>query len=458
MAGTISVGGLATGLDTNSIIDQLVALEKQPLDLLQTQRDGIVAQQTALQTFNTKILAFLSAVDKVRDNGDVIARKATSSNTSVLTVAADGTAAPGITSITVTALAQGAIATSANGKTSATSTIATGAGFFTFHVGAGHDQQIAIDATTTLQGLATKINALGAGVSATVVNTGTAAAPDYRVRIASADTGASQAITITADDTNLGVAVTQQAGNAQFNVTGFAAPLSREHNTFNDVIPGVNVTLLGNGGPVSVSVATDSDQVTANVQSVVDAFNDVVNFVASQSQVTQDTSSNDHSVTAGPLAFDGTVRSVLSGLHGVLSNAVSGLSGNLSLLAQVGITTKQDGTLAFDETKLASAISQDESSVDKLFSGSGTVGGVADRLHDYLTALTGTNSLIATRNKSITDQIASIDDQLDAGQRHIDDFEAGLRQQFTNLELIVNTLKSQGSFLLNALGVGGTSG
>ena len=134
------------------------------------------------------------------------------------------------------------------------------------------------------------------------------------------------------------------------------------------------------------------------------------------------------------------------------------MSGNLSLLAQVGITTKQDGTLDFDQTKLASAISQDESSVDKLFSGSGTVGGVADRLHDYLTALTGTNSLIATRNKSITDQIASIDDQLAAGQRHIDDFAAGLRQQFTNLELIVNTLKSQGSFLLNALGVGGTSG
>ncbi len=458
MAGTITVGGLATGLDTNSIIDQLVALEQQPLNLLQTRRDSVVAQQTALQTFNSKILAFLSAVDKVRDSGDVIARKATSSNTSVLTVAADGTAAPGTTSITVTALAQGAIATSANGKASPFATVATGAGFFTFHVGTGPDKQVAVDATTTLQDLASKINALGVGVSATAVNTGTAAAPDYRLRIASSDTGASQAITITADDTNLGVAVTQQAGNAQFNVTGFATPLSREHNTFSDVIPGVNVTLLANGGPVSVSVATDSNQVTANVQSVVDAFNDVVNFVSSQSQVTQDTTSSDHNVTAGPLAFDGTVRTVLSGLHGVLSNAVSGLGGSLSLLAQIGVTTNQDGTLAFDQSKLATALSQDERSVDVLFSGSGSVGGVADRLHDYLTALTGVNSLIATRNKAISDQISSIDDQLAAGQRHIDAFTAGLRQTFSNLELVVNTLKSQGSFLLNSLGVGGTSG
>src|SRR5947207_6833709 len=100
MPGTISIGGIASGLDTNSIIDQLVALEKQPLNILQAKRDSVVAQQTALQTFNTKILAFLSAVDKVRDNGDVIARKATSSNTGVLAVTADGTAAPGTTSIT----------------------------------------------------------------------------------------------------------------------------------------------------------------------------------------------------------------------------------------------------------------------------------------------------------------------------------------------------------------------
>jgi flagellar hook-associated protein 2 len=455
MAGSISVGGLATGLDTNSIIAQLVALEKQPLDLLQTQRDTVVAQQTALQTFNTKILAFLSAVDKVRDNGAVITRTASSSDASVLTATANGTASPGTTSITVTSLARGAIATSAHTATSATSTIATGAGFFTFHVGTGHDQPIAIDATTTLEGLATKINGLGAGVGASVVNVGTAASPDFRLRIATADTGASQAVTIVTDNTTLGVAVTQQAANAQFTVTGFTDPLSREHNTFDDVIPGVNIALLKEGGPVTVSVATDPSAVSTNVQSVVDAFNDVVNYVNSQSQVTQDTSATDHAVTAGPLAFDGTVRTILSGLHGVVSNAVSGLSGNLSLLAQVGVTTNRDGTLAFDSTKLTDALSKDESSVDALFGGSGAVGGVADRLHEYLTALTGTNSIIDTRNKSITDQIASIDDQLAQGQRHIDDFETSLRQQFTNLELTVNTLKSQGSFLLNSLGVSG---
>ncbi|HEY2385347.1 MAG TPA: flagellar filament capping protein FliD [Candidatus Binatia bacterium] len=454
MAGTITVGGLATGLDTSSIISQLVALESQPLNQLQTQRDGVAAQQSALQTLNSKVLAFLTAVDKVRDNGDVIARQATSSNTAVLTATASGTAAPGTTSINVTALAQGAIATSSVGALSATSTVTAGAGSFTFRVGSGQNQTIAIDATTTLQGLATKINGLAAGVSASVVNAGTAASPDYRLRIASTDTGASQALTIVQDDTTLGVTVTQQAANSQFTVTGFTDPLSREHNTFDDVIPGVSVTLLDRG-PATVTVGTDTASVNSNVQSVVNAFNDVINYVNSQSQVRQDTTATDHSVTAGPLAFDGTVRSIVSGLHAVLSSGVSGLQGSLSQLSQIGITTNEDGTLAFDTSKLDSALAQDEKSVDQLFSGGGTVGGVADRLHDYLTQITGVGSLIAIRNKSLTDQISSIDDQLAAGQQHIADYQAGLQQTFANLELTVNTLKSQGAFLLSSLGVGG---
>src|SRR5689334_24251809 len=98
----ITVAGLATGLDTNGIINQLVALERQPLDALQAQRDTAAAQQTSLQTFNTKVLAFLTAVDSVRNGTDVIGRSATSSNESVLTAKATSAASVGTTDITVT--------------------------------------------------------------------------------------------------------------------------------------------------------------------------------------------------------------------------------------------------------------------------------------------------------------------------------------------------------------------
>jgi len=457
MAGTITIGGLATGLDTNKIIDQLVALERAPLDLVTKQRDDATEHQKALETFGSKVFAVLTAANDLRTSDDVIARQATSSDPDVLTATAGGAAVPGSATITVIDLARGAIATSANGTASATSTIATGAGSLVFRVGSGDAQTIAVDATTTLAGLAAKINALDAGVTASVVNAGTTAAPDFRLRVATTDTGASQALTIVGDDTTLGVTVTQTAQNASFTVTGFTDPLSREHNAFDDVMPGVRIALTGKGGPVTVSVGTDVAGVTAKVQALVTAFNDLATFVNGASEVTQDTSSNDRTVTAGPLAFDGTVRSILSGLHGVVSAAAPGLDGSLTLLAQVGITTQRDGTLAFDTTKLATALTNDESAVGKLFGGGATAGGIADRLHDYLTVLTRSGGLIDVGAKSVSDQIASLETQLAEGQRHIDEFETNLRATFTNLEVLVNSLQSQGAFLLGALGIGGSS-
>jgi flagellar hook-associated protein 2 len=452
----INVGGLATGLDTNSIITQLVALERAPLNTLQTQRDGVAAHQQALQTFNSKVLAFLSAVDTVRDGSDVLAHSATSSNSSVLTATADSNAATGTTSITVLGLARNAIATSAaSGLASANAKIATGNGTFVFRVGSGADQPVPVDATTTLQGLADAINGRGAGAAASVVNAGTVANPDFRLRIASSDTGLSSDLTIVADATTLGISVTQAAANASFNVTGFSDPLSREHNTFDDVIPGVTISLVAPGAPVTISVATDTQAVTDNVRRVVNAFNDIVTFVAGENQVTQDTAAADHSVQAGPLAFDGTVQGVLSSLHGVLSGAVPGLDGNLTLLAQVGISTSRDGTLAFDPGKLATALASDPNSVSALFGGTGAVGGVADRLHDYITGLTQTGGVIDVGTKGIADQIASIDDQLAAGQRHLDEFQANLQTTFTNLEVVVSNLQAQGAYitsLTNSLG------
>jgi len=316
---------------------------------------------------------------------------------------------------------------------------------------------VAVDATTTLQGLAAKINALDAGVSASVVNAGLRP-PDFRLRVATTETGASHDLTIVTDNTTLGMRVTQAAANASFTVTGFAAPLVREQNSFEDVIPGVRIALTRGRRSPSRS-ATDVAAVTDNVNTLVAAFNDLVSFVAGESEVTQNTSSSDRSVTAGPLAFDSTVRSVLSGIHGVMSSAVSGLEGGggLTLLAQIGITTKRDGTLAFDAAKLSSALTEDTGAVGALVGGTTAVGGVADppaRLPDRLTRSGG---LVDVRDRSVADQLTAVEDQIAAGERRLGEFEANLRATFTNLEVLVNGLQSQGAFLLSALGVGGRS-
>lgn len=450
---TLSIGGLATGLDTNSIVSQLVALERRrSVDLLQIDQLEQQAKQSALATFGTKLADLLAAVDKLRDPTSALARRATSSAEATVSATAGSGALVGSTEITVSQLARNAIAVSGTGVASATSTVAAGAGSFSFRIGTGDVQTVAVDATTTIEQLANAINGLGVGANATVVNLGTSSAPDYRLRLATRETGTSNDLTIVADDTTLGVAVTQAAQNATFTVSGFATSFSRESNVVNDVVSGVTLSLNAEGGPVKIGVTTDTTKVTADVQGVVDAYNALVAFVDEQSEVTQDTTSTDGDVTAGPLAFDSTVRSVMDGLRTAFSSGVEGLAGDYALLAEAGLESTRDGTLKLDAAKLAAALASDEAGVSELFGGFGTTGGAFDRIHDYLGGLTGSGGLLESRNKSIADTIATLTERIAAGERSVASFEKDLRDQFTRLEVLVSQLQSQGSFLASALG------
>src|SRR5690606_27106979 len=129
------------------------------------------------------------------------------------------------------------------GLTSEDSVVAAGSGTFQFRLGTGEVRSIDVDETTTLGQLVTKINELGAGVTASAVNIGTSDAPDYRLRLATLGTGSSNELTIVGDDTTLGVTVGQQAQNASLTVSGFTDPFARETNVVGDVIPGVSLTL-----------------------------------------------------------------------------------------------------------------------------------------------------------------------------------------------------------------------
>ena len=452
--GTITIGGLATGLDTDSIVTQLVALERQRgIGSLQTQKTDANTRRIALQTFNGKVAAFLTAIKKLKDPDDVLIRKASSSNESVLTAKAATGAHAGSTEVTVNHLARPAIATSVNGKAAATSTVATGSGTFAFRVGpSGTVQTVNVDATTTLQGLATAINALDAGANASVVNVGTTTSPDFRLRLGSDESGSGKAVSIVTDDTTLGIAVSQTALDAEFTVSGFPDPLSRDGNTVSDVIPGVTFDLLSAGGPVTVTVGGDDNAVVAQVDAAVKAFNDIVTFVAGESAIEQDTSNDERTVTIGPLALDSTVRGVMDSLRRLISDPTDTGDDTYSVLAQVGITTARDGTLTFNQAAFRTQLASHGSDVAKLFGGATGGAGVADRISDYLTAVTQAGGVIDVHNTAVGKEISSLEDRIAAGQRNLDAFEENLRAQFTSLEVLVQSLKSQGSFLLGALG------
>ncbi len=448
MAGIINVGGLATGLDTNNIISQLVQLESQPVVLLQQHLADIQATKTSVATVSSKLATLKTALDALDTSDGVLVRKATSSDEGVATAAAGAGAQRGSATITVGQLARGSVAGATVGVPTATSTVAAGVGTFQFQVGAGAVQSVNVDATTTLEDLATAINNLDAGVTASALNLGTTTSPDWRLELTSEATGSDSTITVVHDDTSLAVQTTQAGLDAQFTVSGFSGTFSRSTNTVSDVLTGVTVQLKSEG-ETTITVDDDSDKIAGQVKTLVSAFNDVVSFVAGESTV--DEAQDKSSVAVGTLATDSTVKRIVARLHDLLSESVGGTYTNLSSL---GLATQEDGTVTFDEGKFRAALAADPNAVAATFAGDGstTNKGVAGDLAAYITDATGAGGAIAIHTKGLGDEVSSVQDQIDAGQREVAAYQASLQEQFTALETLVSGLQSQGSFLTKAFG------
>jgi flagellar hook-associated protein 2 len=448
----ISVGGLATGLDTNSIITQLVALEHRPIDLLNGQVSDVQNTQAAVGAFGGKLSAIGSAADALSSLSKVLVRQAGSSNQSVLVASAGEGAARGATTINVTQLARNSGAGGTVGVAAATSTIANGPGTFQFQVGSGALQSISIDATTTLQGLSDAINNLGAGVTASAINLGTDTSPNYRLQLTGQATGAANTIAIVHDDTTLGIQTTQSGQDAQFTVSGFSGTFSRASNTFSDVLPGVTFSLKDTGIS-TVTVEDNANAITAKVRALVSAFNDAVTFVNSQTDVS--VSQDKNTLSTGSLATDSTVRRLQTELHQAFSGTLTGATTQFVNLSSLGIATQKDGTLLFNEGTFLSALATNSTAVAQVLSGNGVGRGLANEIKSFADNATQSGGTLDLHTHGLSDQIRSLQDQIDTSQRSVDAFEANLRQQFADLETTVSNLKAQGSFLTSAFAKAG---
>ncbi len=445
---TIQVGGLATGLDTNKIIDQLIALERRPIDLLNGQVTAAQSTKDAISTFSGKLSAIKSAADELKTVDKVLVRTAASSNTSILTAVAGEGAGRGTTTFNVSQLARGSVASSTVGVASAATTVASSDGTFQFQVGAGALQSVNVDSTTTLQQLADRINNLHAGVTASAINLGTASSPEFRLQIVTAETGSASTVAVVHDDTSLALQTSQAGHDAQFTVSGFSGTFSRASNTFSDVLTGITVSLRDVGAS-TVTVSDDGAAITGKVNTLVGAFNDLVRYLAGQSTVNVSDDKNQASI--GALATDTTAKRIEGQLHHIFSGVLTGASTGFVNLSTLGLSTQRDGTILFNQGKFFQALGQDPTAVAQVLAGNGVGNGVANDLRTYIDSVTASGGAIDSRSNGIDGQVRQLQDQIDQAQRNLDQFELNLRRQFADLESVVNGLKSQGDFITAAL-------
>ncbi len=244
-------------------------------------------------------------------------------------------------------------------------------------------------ANNSLQGIVTAINNAHLGVTASIINDGSA--NPYRLVLTSSTTGAnaSMKISVSGDSTLSNLLSEDPAGtqnltqsvaaqNTNLTVNGIA--ITSNNNTVSGAIPGVTLNVTATGS-TSVSVA----QNTSSLQSAVSAF--VTAYNSLNSTLSSATAYNSTTQAAGPLIGDSGLQTVQEGLSQVLGAAISGVSQNLNSLAQLGITFQKDGSLSLNTATLQNAITSNAAGVAAVF---GAVGNATDSQVSYKTATSAT--------------------------------------------------------------------
>ena len=380
----IQFSGLASGLDTNKIIQGLLAIDQAKITQLTNNQQKITQKQTAFKAIEARLLSLQTNSDRLARtfNGVLETRIATSNNTDLVTASAASGAPPGVYSFRANTLAQAAQVAS-QGFASATSAITQGT--FQFRVGSGATSTITVGSTNnTLQGLADAINNLAGDVSATVVNDGSSGQP-YHILLAAKKSGAANAITITnglGPDAGGAVnptfaTVVQAASDASITLGsgtgGFT--ITSPTNQIEGVFNGVTLNLQGADSTktITVKVASDTDTAKKAVEDFVHSFNDLIDSINQGSTYDKETGA------AGVFLGNHDASQIANSLTNSLSNVVAGLGTQVNRLSAIGITLNDHGKLSIDDNKLTQAIS-------------GQLSGVSSRDVSRLFALTGQSS------------------------------------------------------------------
>lgn len=443
----LSAAGIGSGLDVESLISQMVTLQKSPLKALQTTASSLDTQISAYGKLKSLMSTLSDAATTLAKAETWKTTTAASSNTAVTVAVTDATALAGSSEVSVEALARG--------HSQASKLMADDAkfgGMLTLSMG-GVTTEIKVDADSSMKDVVAAINAKGAGVMASVM---TNADGQQRLVLRSTDTGKNASFTLTADgDANLnGLAstdkgtVVQAAQNARIVLNGITVESAT--NDFKSVLPGLNITVSQvTTAAANVTVKTDTESLKKSVQSFMDAYNALNDLLATSTKYDAE------SKTAGTLQGDSTAVSMANNLRSAASGTVSGI-GDVSRLSELGIQIAKGGKMSFgtsanDKAKLEKALSN-PASLNAVFATAGTDGqvdtqGLAVRMKTLTKSMLDFEGTFDTKNTSLSAQKKNNTKAQERVNDQATTFEARMRAQYTALDTKMASLSTLSAYM-----------
>lgn len=479
MASITSVG-LGSGLDANSIVDKLVAVEHIPVDNLQTLANKIQTKVSSYGKLQSAVSGLRDAASKLTNPDTWNATASTSSDPAAVSVTTDATASAGAYSVAVQTLAASQSVVSPT-YSSAGSVIGIG----TLHIELGNwnGSQTAFSSNpnwpkaditigpndNSLEKVRDKINASGAGVVASVVTDATGS----RLVLRSTSTGSDNGFRVTADDADgnnndasglsaltydpasadpanpaTTMTLNQAATNAQVKINGL--DLTSSTNTFSGAVQGMTfkVGKVTTTNPVDLSVTQDTDAMKKAVTDFATAYTALNTFIKDQTKY------DPTSKTSAPLQGDSTVNSILAGARSLLSQT-SGASSKYSRLSDIGLSIDATGALTANATKLTAALSSNQAEVKKLFanldSASPSNEGFGQRYKNFADRLLNSDGSITTVTEGLQKRIDSNSKQQQAMEQRIAAYKTRLLAQYNALDTTMAQLNGTSNYVTQQL-------
>jgi flagellar hook-associated protein 2 len=428
-----SISGLSSGLDTATIISQLMQLEATQQTQLKTRVSQQQTAVSAMQGLNTKLAALAkSATDLSSASG--WSPVTVSSSYDKVSVTAGTGAGPTQLSLTVGQLAVGHRLTFSS-TAALTTTVVSGGTTISLDLLDGNGPHSVETGDGSLASVVAALNNSGLGVRASTIklDDGT-----FRLMVDSTTTGAAGDFTLTSGDgTDLLGGATVRAGQ-DASITVGTDTIHSATNTFSNLLPGISVT-LGTGAVagtnVDLAATTDAKAMSDKVKSLVDAMNSILSDIDSSTKGSVDGSK------AGPLAGDSTLRGVRNAITSTLYSAGGGT------LADYGVEIDRTGKFTFAADKFQAAYAADPVGVSQKFV-DGTVPGFMARVAKAATnASDSATGSVTKALQGMNTTIKDLNDRIDAWDVRLALKQTTLKRQFSALETALNQMQSQSSWL-----------
>lgn len=473
---TFSSLGIGSGVDLNSMLTQLVAIERRPLEQMKAEASKLQTKISSFGKIQSLVSTLQDAANKLTGSALWSRSTAVSANESVVSAVGGSSAASGNYAVTVSALAAAQTVSSASAFPDASALI--GAGTLTLDIGSWNAGRTAftakagtspvtleVSAADTVQVLRDKINALGAGVTASLVNdasgtrlslrsTATGQENGFRITAADADGNATDAAglsRVVVDPPGGGTAMqfNTAAANAAATVNGIA--VTSASNELTGVVEGLTLRLRGvSATAVDVDVSPDRKAIAEAVTNLATAYSEVAKYIGDQTKY------DATSKVGGPLQGDSAVGNVLTRLRSVITQT-SGASSSFSRLSDIGLQLQRDGSLSVNAGKLDSALGN-LSELRRAFSNSDALvpgnEGFARRWATAATQLLGVDGNLTTRTEGLRKMVQQNSAKQARLEERVERFQQRMVAQFTAMDTNLSRLNALNSYVtqqMNAL-------